>query len=263
MSKIIFNQLDGTPSSQPAGATMLYTKTDGLLYGKDAANQEMQLVVLSGGKVGIGTTAPSVMLHVSGGTSVTGGGTGSPPGVPGLHFIYDPAGGISYIKSDHSGTTNKALYFEGSAYSFTGAGNVGIGTTTPLGQLHIQHTTNTGMASANHIFGLSTGGISISAVPIAKAWVNFNGESTVAIGNSYNVASLTDNGAGDYTVNFATDITSAAYCAVGSSGGGSNPDHHKNLNIYTQAVGSVRVITTDTGNSLADCTHVNVTIFAL
>ena len=53
MSKIIFNQLDGTPSSQPAGATMLYTKTDGLLYGKDAANQEMQVTVLSGGVVTI------------------------------------------------------------------------------------------------------------------------------------------------------------------------------------------------------------------
>ena len=38
----------------------------------------------------------------------------------------------------------------------------------------------------------------------AKAWVNFNGSGTVAIRGSYNVSSITDNGTGNYTVNFAT-----------------------------------------------------------
>ena len=33
-----------------------------------------------------------------------------------------------------------------------------------------------------------------------KAWVNFNGEGTVAIRASYNVASITDNGTGNYAV---------------------------------------------------------------
>jgi hypothetical protein len=36
----------------------------------------------------------------------------------------------------------------------------------------------------------------------AKAWVNFNGTGTVAIRASFNVTSITDNGTGDYTVNF-------------------------------------------------------------
>jgi len=35
-----------------------------------------------------------------------------------------------------------------------------------------------------------------------KAWVNFNGTGTIAIRDSYNVTSLTDNGVGDYTVTF-------------------------------------------------------------
>jgi hypothetical protein len=39
---------------------------------------------------------------------------------------------------------------------------------------------------------------------IAKAWVNFNGTGTVAIRDSFNVSSITDNGTGDYTVNFTT-----------------------------------------------------------
>ena len=48
----------------------------------------------------------------------------------------------------------------------------------------------------------------------ALAWVNFNGTGTVAIRSSYNVSSITDNGTGDYTVNFATALSDANYCAV-------------------------------------------------
>ena len=46
----------------------------------------------------------------------------------------------------------------------------------------------------------------------AKAWVNFNGTGTVAIRASFNVSSITDNGTGDYTVNFTTAMTDANYC---------------------------------------------------
>jgi hypothetical protein len=44
-----------------------------------------------------------------------------------------------------------------------------------------------------------------------KAWVNFNGTSTVAIRASYNVSSITDNGTGNYTVNFTTAMPDANY----------------------------------------------------
>jgi hypothetical protein len=47
----------------------------------------------------------------------------------------------------------------------------------------------------------------------AKAWVNFNGTGTVAIRASYNVSSITDNGTGDYTVNFTTALADANYAA--------------------------------------------------
>lgn len=47
-----------------------------------------------------------------------------------------------------------------------------------------------------------------------RAWVNFNGTGTVAIRASGNVSSITDNGTGDYTVNFTTAMPDANYCAV-------------------------------------------------
>jgi hypothetical protein len=50
---------------------------------------------------------------------------------------------------------------------------------------------------------------------LCRAWVNFNGTGTVAIRASFNVSSITDNGTGNYTVNFTTAMPDANY-SVGS-----------------------------------------------
>lgn len=52
-----------------------------------------------------------------------------------------------------------------------------------------------------------------------RAWVNFNGTGTVAIRASGNVSSITDNGTGNYTVNFTTAMPDANYSAVVTAGG--------------------------------------------
>jgi len=46
---------------------------------------------------------------------------------------------------------------------------------------------------------------------LARAWVNFNGTGTVAIRASGNVTSITDNGVGDYTVNFTNAMPDANF----------------------------------------------------
>jgi hypothetical protein len=48
----------------------------------------------------------------------------------------------------------------------------------------------------------------------AKAWVNFNGTGTVAIRAAFNVSSITDNGTGDYTLNFTNAMPDANYSLV-------------------------------------------------
>ncbi len=55
-----------------------------------------------------------------------------------------------------------------------------------------------------------------------KAWVNFNGTGTVAIRASGNVSSITDNGVGNYMVNFATAMPDSNYafaCNMDGAGG--------------------------------------------
>jgi hypothetical protein len=62
---------------------------------------------------------------------------------------------------------------------------------------------------------ISNGTVSTSSANViqgsAKAWVNFNGTGTVAIRASYNVSSITDNGTGDYTVNFTNAFANTNY----------------------------------------------------
>jgi hypothetical protein len=67
---------------------------------------------------------------------------------------------------------------------------------------------------------------SVEIGTLCRAWVNFNGTGTVAIRASFNVSSITDNGTGDYTLNFTTAMPDANYAIVGThslaSAGGSS-----------------------------------------
>jgi hypothetical protein len=77
-------------------------------------------------------------------------------------------------------------------------------------------------SSANLKFNSGYG--SVATAYGCRAWVNFNGTSTVAIRASGNVTSITDNGTGEYTVNFTTAMpdvnysVSAAARVVGNAG---------------------------------------------
>jgi len=47
----------------------------------------------------------------------------------------------------------------------------------------------------------------------AKAWANLNGTGTIALRDSFNVSSLTDNGTGNYTVNLTNAMSNSDYAA--------------------------------------------------
>ena len=75
--------------------------------------------------------------------------------------------------------------------------------------------TTTEDASGNLAFNSGYGSAAVAYG--CRAWVNFDGTGTVAIRASGNVSSITDNGTGDYTVNFTTALADANYIVVGSS----------------------------------------------
>jgi hypothetical protein len=93
-----------------------------------------------------------------------------------------------------------------------------------------------------------------------KAWVNFNGTGTVAIRAAFNVSSITDNGTGDYTVNFTTAMPDANYgfgVMVGSfavSNGYATQPNPSTTSFRFVALNS-------TGTAAQDFTQIGVSIF--
>ncbi len=76
------------------------------------------------------------------------------------------------------------------------------------------------------------------------AWVSFNGTGVVAINASLNVSSITDNGIGDWTVNFTSSLPSANYAPVitgGSSGTVSTPITFVRTNTTAPTASACRV----------------------
>ena len=66
--------------------------------------------------------------------------------------------------------------------------------------------------TANPPFFQNTSGTEIGT--LCRAWVNFNGVTTITIRASYNVSSVVRNSAGNYTVNLTTAMLDANYSHV-------------------------------------------------
>ena len=91
----------------------------------------------------------------------------------------------------------------------------------------------------------SEGGAATSIIGqgLCKVWVNFNGTSTIAARDSFNMTSLTDNGTGDYTTTFANDFSNANYVFLGNSMHENSRSHVHGQNSATAyATGTMRGI---------------------
>jgi len=100
----------------------------------------------------------------------------------------------------------------------------------------------------------------------AKAWVNFDGTQSASnmIRESGNVSSITDNGTGDYDVNFTTAMVDANYVIlatgnIATNNSGRTISSPASSTNTTTAVG-IRCFRTDTLTA-EDFAHVNVVIF--
>ena len=95
-----------------------------------------------------------------------------------------------------------------------------------------------------------------------RAWVNFNGTGTVAIRASGNVTSITDNGTGDYTLNFTTAMTDANYAASGGCGddGATNDRVLNPVFNNTPTVSALRTRTTSSNGTPQDVSRITLQI---
>lgn len=103
-----------------------------------------------------------------------------------------------------------------------------------------------------------------------RAWVNFNGTGTPSIRGSGNVSSITDNGVGDYTINFSTAMQDSNYCVTGALANNNNTaDANSNTSspgINNLTTSSFRVVTGVPGDSgdpgyVGDVMFVHLSVF--
>ena len=98
---------------------------------------------------------------------------------------------------------------------------------------------------------------------ICKAWVNFNGTGTVAIRDDFNVSSITDEGTGDYTVNFTNALDDANYSITGTTSNDATANSFVSIEgtTGTATTSSIRVIVSNDAGAAADRATVSVQIF--
>lgn len=97
-----------------------------------------------------------------------------------------------------------------------------------------------------------------------RAWVNFNGTGTIAIRASGNVSSITDNGVGDYTVNFTSAMPDGNYSVTGisqTSNVGSNTDGFNIKFGVAPTASSVQIVNFANGVGFSDSSNICVSIF--
>jgi len=122
-------------------------------------------------------------------------------------------------------------------------------------------------SSANFKFNSGYG--SVATAYGCRAWVNFNGTGTVAIRASGNVTSITDNGTGDYTVNFTAALADANYSAVYGTqfdtGTTSNPFfiglRATNGTVATKTASALRISTWNYLGGVVDTSNISASIF--
>ncbi len=110
-------------------------------------------------------------------------------------------------------------------------------------------------------FQFNSGYGSVATAYGCRAWVNFNGTGTVAIRASGNVSSITDNGTGDYTVNFTTAMPDANYSSVVNAGNSNLDSSIAYGPAAAQTTTSFRLAILNVAGSFSDRAVVNVAIF--
>jgi hypothetical protein len=202
----------GAPAIYPTGDTntgIFFPAADTIAFSEGGAES---MRIDASGNVGIGVASTDAKLDVSANAQTTARFTGS-----GATFV-----GIANQTAFSSGSVYSGVYYDvrnelgNTVANFLADVNADgssawVLSTQPAGTRTDRRVDRLRISSGGDL-QFNSGYGSVATAYGCRAWVNFNGTGTVAINASGNVSSITDNGAGDYTVNFTTALPDANYC---------------------------------------------------
>lgn len=85
---------------------------------------------------------------------------------------------------------------------------------------------------------------------LCKSWVSLNGTSTIAIDDSFNMSSITDNSTGNYTTTHTNNLNSASYSAfAGGDINNSNDDVRRNNRLFRRTASIMKIVCGYNANS--------------
>ena len=100
---------------------------------------------------------------------------------------------------------------------------------------------------------------------LAKAWSHYDSYSTVSQTDSFNIASLTDNGTGDVTNSLTNSMDNATFAVSGSAtyGRSNAAAHGRYISPHSTlgyATTHARIVAVYAYNNVQDCDYINVII---
>ena len=113
--------------------------------------------------------------------------------------------------------------------------------------------TITGIATAGSIAITGEGNSTTTNLQqgLTKQWVRFDGTSTLAVEDSFNTSSVTDNGTGDYSPNFSNSMSGENYSPLYMSSG-----YHELIGNQGGTTGTTasayKILSRNSSNSAAD-----------
>jgi hypothetical protein len=247
----------GANTSAPSTTdSFIYRPANNTLAFGTASTERMRID--SSGNVGIGTDSPAENLHIQ-------------------QTDFVNASVVPVLRLDHQAVLPSAGIGVGMEFAVeTAAGNTEVGATIEAIATSVTSTsenfdlsfkTMTSGAAASEkvrmtstgLFQFNSGYGSVSTAYGCRAWVNFDGTGTPARRGNGNVGSITDNGTGDYTINFANAMPDANYAAVSTCS--QNDSAGRIAVVFNYLTTSVKVGTRDAAFALFDASIVNVAIF--
>lgn len=260
LSNVQYSLLEATNPSIPESAVGRLLR---VAANVSTAFASTRIDVASAATVNLTTSAPNTQhINITGTATITGFTVAA-----GVYYFVRFAGALTLTNNANivtqTGANITTAAGDTCVLRATASNTVEILAYSPAGLVPSSATPQpNGTAAAGSVIPYARADHVHASGVIVRAFVMFNGTGTPAILASNNVTSITDNGTGDYTINFTSALSSANYAvalATDNSATGAPSIFIDNATAPTTS--ALRIGCTNNGGTRVDNARISVTVF--